>query len=90
MVLHNAGYVWTRKHRQYVERAMPTEELIAFVRQTEGEIYVHCFPYAPILAEVTAEVALGRKVVTTPPERPGAAVFCYEPNHAAMAMFSGE
>ena len=33
VVLHQVGYLWTVKHRQYSERARPTEDLITCCRQ---------------------------------------------------------
>src|SRR4029078_6534469 len=40
----NVGYLWTRKRRQYIERAAPTEQLIDLARRTPGPIWVRCFP----------------------------------------------
>jgi hypothetical protein len=45
MVVHNCTYLWTRKHRQYVERASPTEALLEVARKSEGKIVVECFPF---------------------------------------------
>jgi hypothetical protein len=39
------GYLWTRKHRQYLARAAPTEAFVAKIRGHRGEVVVHCFPY---------------------------------------------
>lgn len=89
MVLHNSAYIWTRKHRQFLERAMPTEQFLSFVRQNEGEVYVHCFPYPASLAVIAADVALNRKVEMGTP-KPGAAVFCYEPHHAPLVTANSE
>ena len=50
-LLSNIGYLWTRKRRQFLERAAPTEALVAFAQKVNGPIYVRCFPYAPIVAE---------------------------------------
>ncbi|HYO82825.1 MAG TPA: hypothetical protein VES20_15575, partial [Bryobacteraceae bacterium] len=50
-VLHNVGYIWTRKHQQFLERAAPTVELIRLARSTTGPIVVECFPYAATVAE---------------------------------------
>jgi hypothetical protein len=51
LVLENAGYLWTRKHSQYMKRAEPTEQLIALSRSTSRPIYVKCFPRPRIVAE---------------------------------------
>ncbi len=60
VVLHNGGYLWTRKYAQYVERAAPTEALIRMARQTRGPIYMHCFPYDPSVATLAVEIETGR------------------------------
>lgn len=39
------GYLWTRKHRQYLERAAPTEAFVSRIRHHRGEVIVHCFPF---------------------------------------------
>lgn len=46
----NVGYLWTRKHQQYVERAHPTERLSQVVDRNSGVLEVRCFDYPlPIL-----------------------------------------
>lgn len=76
VLVHNCGYLWTRKQRQYRERAAPTEALVEFAARTERPVEVRCFPYSPILAEWVLEMRLNRK-----PWRPGdpgePAVFCW-------------
>ncbi len=89
LLIHNSAYVWTRKQHQFLERAMPTEKLLSFVRENPGEIYVHCFPYHHSLAVVAAEVALKREVHTGSPH-PGAAVFCGKSHEPAVAMTGGD
>lgn len=56
------GYLWTRKHRQFVERAAPTEELIRATRDFRGEVVLHCFPYSDSIAESTLKVNHGDRV----------------------------
>jgi len=56
---HNLGYLWIKKRRQFLERAQPTEELIAFARRSSGPIYIACFPRTHIIAEDTVRLALG-------------------------------
>src|SRR5262252_5200060 len=53
---HNVGYLWTKKRHQFLERAQPTERLIALARSVDGPIFVKCFP--PNLAQTHAEAAL--------------------------------
>jgi len=50
VLMHNIGYLWTRKRTQYLERAEPTEALIALARRANGPIYVHRFPYPEVVA----------------------------------------
>jgi len=45
IVLHNAGYIWTKKHEQFVARAAPTEQLIQLANRTSGPLNIKCFPY---------------------------------------------
>jgi hypothetical protein len=56
IAVHNYGYLWTKKQRQFAERAAPTQELIAFSKQNPGPIYVKCFPYAPVVAELALQI----------------------------------
>jgi hypothetical protein len=65
LIVHNCGYIWTRKHAQYVERAAPTEILLKVARQAQGPIYLHCFPYDKSIAQATLEVA-GVKISEPP------------------------
>ena len=57
LVVHNCGYVLTRKHAQFKERAEPTEKLLNLARRTPGTIYLHCFPYGGEVAELALEVS---------------------------------
>ena len=59
IVVHNAGYLWTKKQAQYKERAAPTEALIDMVSQRKGPVYVHCFPYGEEVARRAVEVGAG-------------------------------
>ncbi len=83
VVAHNVGYIWVKKQRQFRERAEPFEELIQAARQTDGTLWVQCFPRHPSIAEAAIFVALDRypsHLVFTPEQaaehRP-AATFCY-------------
>jgi hypothetical protein len=84
LVGHNVGYIWIKKQRQFRERAEPTEELIQVARQTDGPIWVQCFPRHPSIAEAAIYVALDRypsNLLFTPEqaaERKPAATFCYK------------
>jgi hypothetical protein len=83
-LLSNAGYLWTRKRAQFLARAEPTEQLIKLARQTEGPIWVRCFPRAPYIAQEAVHLAAGRPPSTLiwseaeAARRKPAAVFCYQ------------
>jgi hypothetical protein len=62
IVLHNCGYIWTRKHRQFQERARATEELIEYGRKVDGPVPVRCFPYPLVLAELALDIELGKRM----------------------------
>jgi hypothetical protein len=47
----NVGILWTKKRQQFLERAAPTERLIALARQVKGPIYVRCFPDPGMIAD---------------------------------------
>jgi hypothetical protein len=52
----NIGTLWTRKRRQFLERAAPTEALVELVRRTPGPIYMRCngTPVERIIFEAAA------------------------------------
>ena len=60
VLLANVAVLWTRKRRQFVERAAPTEALLAFARATPGPIWVRCFPLPPLVAGEAVHLVLGR------------------------------
>ena len=84
MVAHNVGYIWIKKQRQFRERAEPFEELIQAARQTDGPLWVQCFPRHPSIAEPAIFVALDRypsNLLFTPEQAAAhkpAATFCYD------------
>ena len=59
IIAHNVGYLWTKKHAQYEERAVPTEALIEMVTEHKGPVYVRCFPYGEDVARKAVEVGAG-------------------------------
>jgi hypothetical protein len=59
VAVHNIGYLWTRKHRQFTERARPTQELIEVLRQEQGTVVIHCFPMHPIIPMTAVELMIG-------------------------------
>jgi len=79
----NVGYLWTRKRAQFLERAAPTEQLIRLARETQGPIWVRCFPRNRLIAEEAVHMGADRPGSTliwsdaeAARERP-AATFCY-------------
>jgi len=60
MVIHNVGYLWTKKRAQFVARAAPTEQLIALARSTTQPIRVRCFPLNEWTAKEAVHTATGR------------------------------
>jgi hypothetical protein len=81
----NVGYLWTKKRRQFAERAAPTEQLIALARGTTGPIYIRCFPRAGIIAEAAVHLGAAqpaREIIqdaSAAQKRGVNIVFCYEP-----------
>jgi hypothetical protein len=83
VLLHNVGYLWTKKRSQFLERAAPTEQLIALARRTPGPIWVQCFPRNRFIAEEAAHMGAGyapSDLIWDEDEaarRKATAVFCY-------------
>src|SRR5262249_16390505 len=84
ILVHNVGYLWTKKRQQFLERAQPTERLLSFARRIDGPIFVKCFPLDPSYGEAALELVLKKPagVLIWKEEdartRPQAATFCYE------------
>jgi hypothetical protein len=64
-----------------LQRAQPTEELIAFARRSSGPIYIACFPRVPIIAEDAVHLAMGEAAIVIWDEKQartsGVKPFCY-------------
>lgn len=45
LLIHECGYLWFVKHRQFEMRANPTEQLIQMADHGALQIFVKCFPY---------------------------------------------
>ena len=60
MLAHNLGILWTRKRAQFIARAEPTERLIALARQTDGPIWVQCFPRTDWIAKEAVHLGAGK------------------------------
>ena len=80
MLIHNVGYLWVRKRGQFLERAAPTEQLIALARTVPGPIWMKCFPRIPWIAEEAVHLGAGKPASILLWKQPegGAAVFCYQ------------
>ncbi len=84
IVAHNVIYLWTRKRGQFLERAAPTQQLVALARTTERPIYVKCFPRTPLIAQAAIQLMIDAKtadsLLWTPEQarlHPDAVTFCY-------------
>jgi hypothetical protein len=60
VIAHNAGYVLVWKHRQFVERAQPTEALVHFALSHPGGFRLAGFPYSRDVAVSTLKLRAGR------------------------------
>jgi hypothetical protein len=84
ILVHQCGYLWTVKHRQYSQRAEPTEELIRAARTAGPEIHAKCFPYGTVIADLALQLRHGqptRPVLLVGPDaarHPNAIDFCNE------------
>jgi len=78
VIATNAGYLWTKKRRQYLERAAPTEQLIELARRTDGPIWVRCFPRQRWTAEEAVRMGAHRdpSVLVWSASDPHEAEFC--------------
>jgi hypothetical protein len=76
----NVGYLWSKKRQQYLERAAPTEALLALARRVNGPIYMNCGTNAARRYVFDAAVRLRTRstVVWDARPAPGAATFCWK------------
>jgi hypothetical protein len=56
VVVSQCGYIWTKKQRQLMERAAPTERLLRMARGGGPVLRIRCFPYPPEVAQKALEV----------------------------------
>jgi glycosyltransferase involved in cell wall biosynthesis len=56
LVIHECGYLWFVKQRQYVNRALPTEQLVQIGMEKDGPIYAACFPYSAFIGEAALKL----------------------------------
>ena len=79
LLAYNIAYIVVKKRGQFLERAAATEELLRVARDSNGLIYMTCFPYGRDVAEKALEIKLDQpssRLVwgTAPP--PGVITFC--------------
>jgi hypothetical protein len=78
----NIGTLWTRKRRQFLERAAPTEALVELVRRTPGLIYMRCngTPVERTIFEAAVRVRTGKMPLVWDSAQAGAAAaeFCWK------------
>jgi len=85
ILVHNVGYLWLVKHQQFLLRAQPTEQLIAFTRRASGRIYVRCFPRPQIIGDAAVKLMADKPSGTLiwneaeAREENATETFCYEP-----------
>jgi hypothetical protein len=88
VLLHNTGYLWTKKRSQFLERAAPTDQLITLARRTPGPIWVRCFPRNSFIAEESVHLGAGyapSDLVWNAQDaalRHATTVFCYQEKRA--------
>ena len=61
VLVHNIGYLWTRKREQYLQRAASTEALVRLASQAKGPVYVHRFPYPYVVARSAVVLKAGKR-----------------------------
>ena len=83
MLTHNVAYLWTKKHRQFVERSAPTTQLLDFARRhPQSPLWIQCFPLPRIVAEEELRLAAGHSPAdliwtAADPRAASAAPFCF-------------
>lgn len=75
----NVGILWTKKREQFLERAAPTERLIALARIVNGPIYMRCFPDPGMIADSAVRMYAPAASLIWDPARAAEAKaeFCY-------------
>ena len=76
----NVGILWTKKRQQFLERAAPTERLIALARKVNGPIYMRCFPDPGMIADSAVRMCAPSATLIWDPARAteAKAEFCYQ------------
>ncbi len=58
VLIANIEIIWTKKRSQFLERAAPTTQLLATVRQSSGPVYMNCWPRTRLVAEEAVRLAM--------------------------------
>jgi hypothetical protein len=58
VLISNTSIIWTKKRSQFIQRAAPTEQLLATVRSTSGLVYMNCWPRTRLIAEESVRLAM--------------------------------
>jgi len=83
LITSQYAFLWFKKRAQYIERAAPTEELVAWAAKVDGPVYVKCFPYSFEIAEAAIRLRLHKTVYPLTPSRTPAGredqsnIFCW-------------
>ena len=65
LLAHQCVTLWVRKHRQFLERAAPTEQLAELAGRHNGPLYLECFPYDGSIAVLVVKMTSGDRVQLT-------------------------
>lgn len=91
IIVHNVGYLWTKKEHQFQVRAAPTRSLIQFIvahPENSGRICLQGFPYTLPVAQSVVRLMTHRSPYTItnacPSWLPKATVLTYDPRSGKM------
>jgi 4-amino-4-deoxy-L-arabinose transferase-like glycosyltransferase len=59
ILIHNLGYLWTKKFDQYLRRVEPTERFLRYAARTTGPVRIECAPYGYEVFRHAANIRLG-------------------------------
>ncbi len=59
VLIHNLGYLWTKKYDQYQRRVEPTERFLQYAASSRGPIRITCAPYGFEVFRQAAVIRLG-------------------------------
>ena len=59
VLIHNLGYLWTKKFDQYQRRVEPTEHFLRYAETRSGPVRITCAPYGVDVYRQAAAIRLG-------------------------------